>query len=473
MTLKKTFTVVAKVCAFVTAFTLMRCSEDEILLTSTQDVTASTLTAGTTTSSADCGCTYTVPSNTYAVDGKVLDLKPGAVICLKAGNTYKNIVFRNIRGTADAPIIIRNCGGTVTLNGAGTGCTLKTENSQYFRITGGSGTTYGIKISGGHQGMQLEKLSSDFEIDHLEIANTGFAGIMAKTDPTCDNATIRGNFVMRNVSFHHNYIHHTGGEGFYVGHTFYVKGVSTSCGVRYPHIIEGVKIYNNVVQYSGWEAIQVGSSPKGLEVYNNRIENYGVKNVQYQNNGVQFGEGAPGKFYGNLIKSGPGNGLIIMGNAENFAYNNVIINAGQDGIFCDERTAIGAGFKFINNTIINPGKNGISVYAEMVPMNIVQNNIIVNPGYFTRYVYPRTGNDAYVYVLGKTVKIQMSNNYQTRNIADAKFANAGAFNLALTSGSPAVNKGISISSYSIPVDYAQLPRLKGTAPDIGAYEFQF
>jgi len=217
----------------------------------------------------------------------------------------------------------------------------------------------------------------------------------------------------------------------------------------------------------------VGSSPKGLEVYNNRIENYGVKNVQYQNNGVQFGEGSPGKFYGNLIKSGPGNGLIIMGNAENFAYNNVIINAGQDGIFCDERTATGAGFKFINNTIINPGKNGISLYSELVPMNIVQNNIIVNPGYFTKYVYPRTGNDAYVYLLGKTVKVQMSNNYQTRNIADVKFVNAGAFNFGLTSTSPVVNKGISISSYSIPVDYALLPRLKGTMPDIGAYEFQF
>src|SRR5687768_9490892 len=131
--IKKAFIVVAKVCAFVTMFTLIQCSEDELLLTSTTQTSSTTATAGTTTNLTACGCTYTVPSNTYLVDGKALALKPGAVICLKAGNTYKNIVFRNIKGTATAPIIIKNCGGTVTLNGAGTGCTLKTEYSQYFR----------------------------------------------------------------------------------------------------------------------------------------------------------------------------------------------------------------------------------------------------------------------------------------------------------------------------------------------------
>jgi hypothetical protein len=470
---EKALYVVTKVCAFVTIFSLASCSEDE-LLTSTTSTSTSTLTTGTTSTTAtSCGCTYTVPSNTYLVDGKALALQPGAVICLKAGNVYKNIVFRNIVGTATAPITIKNCGGTVTLDGTGRGFTLKTELSKYFRITGGSGTTHGIKILAGQQGMQLEKLSTNFEIDHLEISNSGFAGIMAKTDPTCDNTTIRGNFVMRDVSFHDNYIHHTGGEGFYVGHTFYLKGVSTSCGTRYPHTLEGVKIYNNVVKYSGWEAIQVGSSPKGVEVYNNRIENYGVKNVQYQNNGVQFGEGSPAKFYGNYIANGPGTGVIIIGNGENFAYNNIIVNAGQDGIFCDERTSTGAGFKFINNTIINPGKNGITLYTEYVPMNVVQNNIIINPGYFSKYTYPRTGNDAYIYVLSKAVKTTISNNYQTRSVADAKFINASSFNYALTSVSPAINKGVNISTYAITLDYAKLPRLKGTGYDIGAYEFQF
>ena len=458
----------AKVCAFAIYCTLIQCSEEELLEAPTTTNSDPTITAA---SIADCGCTYVVPANTYLVDGQALGLKPGNVICLTSGASYKNIVFRNIKGTATAPITIKNCGGLVTLNGTGQGFTLKTEYSQYFRITGGTGTTYGIKLVGGQQSLQLDKLSTNFEIDHLEIGGSGFAGIMAKTDPTCDNTTIRGNFTMRDVLIHHNYVHDTGGEGLYIGNSFYDKGVSTPCGTRYPHTIEGLKIYNNVIKNSGWESIQVGSTPKGAEVFYNRIENYGTKNVQYQKNGVQFGEGAPGKFYGNYINGGKGIALFIVGNAENFAHDNVIINPGEDGIFCDERTAVGAGFKFINNTIINPGTNGIKLYSDLVPMNIVLNNIIVNPGSFATYTYPRTGNDAYVYLLSKTMRIQMSNNYNTRNINDVKFVNPTAFNFALTSTSPVVNKGANIATYSIPVDYLLQPRLKGLAYDIGACEY--
>jgi hypothetical protein len=393
------------------------------------------------------------------------------VICLSAANTYYNIVFRNLKGTATSPITIKNCGGTAVLNATGKGFGLKTELSQHIRITGGTGTSYGIKINGGQQSLTLEKLTTYVEVDHVEIGSSGFAGIMAKTDPTCDNATIRGNFVMKNVFLHDNYIHDTGGEGFYVGHTFYLTGVKTTCGQRLPHIMENVKIYNNVIKNSGWEAIQVGSTPGGVDVYGNKIENYGVKNVTYQKNGVQFGEGAPGKFYNNLIKGGKGIGLFILSNGQNTVYNNIIINTGEDGVFCDDRTATGPGFKFINNTIINPGTNGMRLYSDLVTMNNVYNNIIVNPGKYSSYTYPRTGNDAYVYLLSKTMRVTMANNHFTRDIATLKFANAAAYNYALTNSSPVVNKGYNIATYSIPVDYAQTARLKGTTYDIGAYEF--
>ena len=465
MTILKRHSLLVKLCALLVAGFFVRCSDDEVLeeVHLEEDIT--------TRAAADCGCTYTVPSKTYAVDGAVLGLKPGAVICLNAANTYYNIVFRNLKGSATAPITIKNCGGTAVLNATGKSFGLKTENSQYIRITGGTGTSYGIKVNGGHQSVTFEKLTTYVEVDHLDIGSSGFAGIMAKTDPTCDNATIRGNFVMRNVLIHDNYIHDTGGEGMYIGHTFYLKGVSTSCGVRLPHILENVKVYNNVIKNSGWESIQIGSTPGGAEVYNNRIENFGVKNVAYQKNGVQFGEGAPGKFYNNLIKGGKGIGLFILSNGQNTVYNNIIINTGEDGIFCDDRTATGPGFKFINNTIINPGTNGIRIYSDLVTMNNVYNNIIVNPGKYTSYTYPRTGNDAYVYLLSKTMRVSMANNHFTRDIATMKFANASAYNYALTSASPVLNKGYNISTYSIPVDYAQTARLKGTTYDIGAYEF--
>jgi hypothetical protein len=470
MAIKPRISSVSKILALALTCTLLQCSDEEVLPTDSSTAEEDMVTSATATS--DCGCTYVVPPNTWLVDAKALGLKPGSVICLQAGSAYANLLFRNIIGTATAPIVIKNCGGAVTLNASGKHYAMKTELSKYFRITGGSGSTYGIKLSGGHQGLMLDKLTTNVEVDHLEIANPGFAGIMAKTDPVCgDNTALRGNFVMRDVSLHHNYVHDTGGEGFYVGNSFYTAGMNTSCGTKMPHIIEGVKIYNNIVKNSGWEAIQVGSAPKGAEVYNNRIENYGVKNVKYQKNGVQFGEGAPGKFYGNFIKGGKGIGLFLLGNAENFVHDNVFVNTGEDGIFCDERDAVGTGFKFINNTIINPGLNGIRIYAEKVPMNSVINNIIVNPGSYSTYTYPRTGNDAYVYLLGKNVRVQMANNHFTRDIGTVKFQNTASFNYGLTSSSPAVNKGYNVASYNILLDFNLQSRLKGAAYDIGACEY--
>ena len=470
---EKTLSSVTKAFTFILVGLFFQCTEEDVLLTSTDTISGTTADGTTsTTTTGDCGCTYTVPATAYRIDAQALGLKPGAVICLKAGVAYKNLVFKNVRGTAAAPITIKNCGGTAVVNGGTGWFGIRTEYSSFFRITGGNlNGTYGIRITGGRQSLHLDGLTTNVEVDHVEIMNSGFAGVMAKTDPSCDNATVRGNFVMRDVRLHHNYVHDTGAEAFYVGHGNYLNGISTSCGTRLPHTLEGVKIHDNIIRNSGWESIQVASTPTGAEVFSNRIENYGVKNTQYQNHGVQFGEGGVAKFYGNLIKGGKGNGIMIIGNGDDFIHNNVIVNTGGHGIFADDRTATGPGFKFMNNTIVNSGLDGIRLYADNVLMNLVYNNVIVNPRSYTTYSYPRTGNDAYIYLLGKAVKIQSLNNYFTRDINAPKFVSPSTFNYALQYNSPAVNKGTNIGAYNIPLDFALKPRLRGIAFDIGAHEY--
>ena len=107
-------------------------------------------------------------------------------------------------------------------------------------------------------GLKLDGLSTNFEVDHIEVSNVSFAGIMAKTDPNCDDATIRGNFTMYDVLLHDNYVHDTRGEGFYVGNSFW-DGMERSCGIRLPHEIKGLKVYNNIVEdtgctFQGWRS---------------------------------------------------------------------------------------------------------------------------------------------------------------------------------------------------------------------------
>ena len=284
-------------------------------------------------------------------------------------------------GSEQQPIIIKSAGGTANIVATGASYAMKFQKSKFFRITGGnSAGRYDIKIDGGHLGISLEYLSTNFEVDHVEIFNIGFAGVMAKTDPSCDDATIQGNFTMEDISIHDNFVHDTGGEGFYVGNSLYQHGMQTPCGVRQPHEIHNVKVYNNIVKNSGWEGIQVGSATRGAAVFNNQVENYGLANKKGQNNGMQIGSGTGGVFYNNFIKNGTGNGLIMMGLGDNVVHDNVIVNAGENGIFCDERRSPGPGYQFINNTIINPTQDGIRLYSEEVPVNVVMNNIIVNPG---------------------------------------------------------------------------------------------
>jgi hypothetical protein len=55
----------------------------------------------------DCfTCTYVVPERTHVIDGLVLGIKPGDVICLNAATAYKNLLFKNIIGSATEPVVI-------------------------------------------------------------------------------------------------------------------------------------------------------------------------------------------------------------------------------------------------------------------------------------------------------------------------------------------------------------------------------
>lgn len=404
---------------------------------------------------------HVISANEYQIDGKTRNIKPGDVIGLEAGTRARALLFTNIVGEAGKPIIIVNKGGKTTIK-TSANYGIKFENSKHFRLTGSGDpkVTYGVEVDGGHISVTMDKLTTNFEVDHLEIHNSGFAGLMAKTDPSCDEATWRGNFTMRDLNIHHNYVHHTKGEGFYIGNSFYNNGRALSCGSIQPHSIENVKLHNNITEYTGCEGIQVGCVIKGAEIYNNKVSYFGQDPfAAAQNNGIQIGEGTGGKLYNNIVSNGPGNGLIILGLGDNVIYNNIVINPGTNGVFCDERYTPGPGFTFLNNTIINPGNDGMRLYSELVSFNKVVNNIIVVPGN-GKFINTKSG-----------LKLEESNNLMTRNINEVKFKAPSQNDFSLTASSPAIDKGMNVSGYNISYDFANASRPAGNGYDIGAYEF--
>jgi len=414
------------------------------------------------TSKLTLDCTYTVKSSDWQVDGT--KFAAGSVICIPAGKRGA-LLLKNFKGTVDKPIIIINKGGQVTLTAALTaGYTFKTSNCQYFKIRGdgAAGVKYGFVVDGGNIGMTMDDLSSDFEIQNVEVRNSGFAGIMAKTDPTCDIATQRGHFTMKNVLLHDNYVHKTGGEGFYVGNSFYADGVSASCGKVLPGDVVNAKIYNNLTDSTGCEGIQVGSAVTGCEIYGNTVKTPGTTPFgPGQNNGIQLGEGTGGKCYNNLVKDAPGNGIIVLGLGDNLVFNNIIINSGDNGIFADSRYTPGPNFQFINNTIINYASNGIKLDSELIPMNTVINNVIINAG---------TG--AAVFAKSKDVKLTSSNNYIGKDINTCKFTDFDAGDFHLLPSSPLIDAGKDVSSYGVTFDYYKTARPVGNAFDIGVTEYK-
>ena len=207
----------------------------------------------------DCECDFTIPTDVTGFDGDMEGVGPGDRVCVEAGER-EFLRFRHLSGSAAEPIEIVNCGGLVRIHNEERAYALVFEDDSHdFHLTGTGdpALTYGFEISAPATtpypgvGLWLLGRSTDYEVDHVEIHDTGFAGVSAKTDPLCDGSADQDVFVQRNVSFHHLFVHDTGGEGFYIGstqadgHTITCDGASE---VHQPHFLEGIALTDSIIQ---------------------------------------------------------------------------------------------------------------------------------------------------------------------------------------------------------------------------------
>ncbi|MEH0155786.1 right-handed parallel beta-helix repeat-containing protein [Limibacter armeniacum] len=420
----------------------------------------------------ECGCDHTIPLSVgYNWFGD--HVKPGETVCLEAGKRNSQLVINNLKGTSENRIIVKNCGGLSSFNvPADKSFVLKFLNSSDFILSGDGDEEekYGIELSGGVIGLQLTGLTTDFEVKGIHVHDVSFAGVMAKTDPSCDERTWRGNFVMKNISIHHNLVHHTkGGEGFYVGNSFFAGGMDKECGKVYPHEVVNLDLYNNRVHDTGAEGIQVGCAVKGCRIYGNYIERTGLdpfNGRSNQQNGIQLGEGTGGMCYNNIVKDAKGNAIIVLGLGDNMIFNNILIRPEGAGMFIDERfpstiTGPGSGYRVYNNTIIQPRKHGVWIYAEEVEKNEVVNNIIVAPGsgqYISHDGCPGLPN------------VIDSNNLKAFKIGEVGFVNPETDDYRLGSDSPAIGYGTDLSDKGVIKDIIEQRRENGRF-DAGAFNF--
>ena len=411
-----------------------------------------------------------VPANTTYMVGTSAPyntLHGGDTLLLTSG-TWGYIYLKNFRGTSLAPIVVTNYGGVVTC-GRNFTYGIKIGGCRYIKFTGtGSADFYGFHVTHpAGAGLSVGDTSSDIETCNVRMDSCGLMGFVAKTDPACGGYAYRKNFTQYNTVIHDCMINVTVNEGMYIGNTHYTGWDQTCSGndsLLMPSLLDGVKVYNNIVQYTGWDGIQV-TSALNCSIHDNFVDYDSQSSTYAQRSGLMIGGGDQGDCYNNYIENGNGDGIENFGLGNYKVYNNVIKNAGLNyypgnqsypcyGIYTNDNSVIqGNYYYFMFNTIINPKTAGIDFASMKATTSVIADNCIINSngGYILNNGYPG---------------ITIQNNYTNTSVTPAMFTDT---TYQTNTGSPLIDAG-SPTTKGILYDKFGNNRFQGSAPDIGVYE---
>lgn len=436
---------------------------------------------------AQVNCDFSIPSGQDIIDGQELGVQSGDVICLEAG-AKPYLIIRNIdpNDTFEEPVLIINSGGQLIIDtDHHFGITIQNSNNIHLSGKGVEGITYGINIRRveNGSGIGVSNFSSSVEIEGAEISNVFFAGIIAKTDPYCLDGEIigtRDEFTQFDIVIHDNYIHDTGGEGMYIGSSKFT-GFTLECNGQtqtvLPHVNVGVQVYDNIVERTGWDAIQISSVISNCNIHDNFIHHDSEEGYPSQMSGILIGGGSVCDCYNNQIFDGKGDGIEALGSGNQKIYNNLIVRAGQSfmpsdptqfkhGIYNDHiHTNSNAYLYFYNNTIVSPKSFGITFRNDHLSQIRAYNNIIVDPGYSDN-----EGNPIYLNISDDNIEVDKRNNLLAPNVYDVNFDSPANDDYDLRINSPAVNGGVTLTDINF--DILNRTRPYAGKWDIGAFETQ-
>lgn len=434
-----------------------------------------------------------MPNDYTIVDGTGVTLPANRsyVIGLDGG-TRNPIRLINWTGSAEYPIVVVNRHGTgrVSITDVVPGVPTATprtgiliESCTHLQVRGDNDPAhrYGIEIaraggktSGtGRRGVEVKGISSDIEICFLEAHDVAFAGIMVKEDPSCDAATSHPNLVYRNIRIHDNYLHDIGGEAMYIGFSFWTDDRCTTGDGGYAHNIEGLRIYNNLVEACLWDGIQVGAATSDVQIFNNVILDAGIGGANTASGdtgtGLQIGGGTTGLVYNNTIINSRSHGITLFGIGHNIIFNNLICGGGG-GMFIDSRpnpipagqpadrqTQAGAPYYVFNNTFINPAGHMMWTMSDITD-NQFKNNLGVDAELaaddFVRWDMGATGSEA-----GNVFRADMTG---------LDFVDPANYDFRLLNTSDAVDQGVPLTQ--VEADFLGIARGQGSGFDAGYAE---
>ena len=441
------------------------------------------------------GQEYLIKLSDLYIDGQKSpfnNVKPGDTVWLQSG-TRSYLKMANFHGASGKPIVFANYNGQVIVD-TDYNYGFSFSDCAYFKLTGipGSGYKYGINITRvanpSGMGIAASNKSTNFEIENCEISDIGFAGVMTKTDPVCDQPdTFRSGFVQYNISIHDCFIHDVIGEGMYIGSSFYRGQHISPCDTTVlPSVIVGAQIFNNRIERTGLDGMQVSSVVSNCEIHHNVLIDCSYRMLGGQMNSILIGGGTKAKCYNNKIIDSYGAGILVFGKGGTEVFNNLILRAGkrylpsdmeepESAIFIADKSLDEKSFYGVyNNTIVQPKSDGITIDPSVKFPTYIKNNAIIDPGAYNHYENEnngKTGFDSYIDDLGNTGLYASENNFFINSLASAGFVNVAGDDFHLIPGSPLIDAGQDLRTHGVSTDLDDRSRPVGAKFDIGAYEY--
>lgn len=408
---------------------------------------------------AQCDCDHVLDASVTVADGPTLGVMPGDRVCVMGDRPFLRI--QHFMGTEAEPITVLNCGGVVNIHNEDRAYGLVVEaESEHVHVTGSGEPSafYGFRVSTPATtpyaaiGIWIQGRATDVEVDHAEVFDTGFAGVMAKTDPGCADAAAWPTFVQRNVHLHDLWVHDTGGEGFYIGST-QGNGYPRTCDgvdvVFPPHFLDGIEVDHVLIEDTGWDGIQIGFARTGCAFHDSVVRRVGRLNEMYQEQGLQIGTASACEVRRVDLRDGPAMGIIVLESGASTFADNVIARFAGDGIYANPRTAPVATWRFVHNTIVDWGGAAIRVFGGGDGDAV--NNFVI-------------GGDSSS--IGVPAGIAADHNVFAADVAAAGVVGADDFHLG--DGSPARGAGRDLTAMGFAFDLDDQAR--AMPPSVGAYE---
>jgi hypothetical protein len=256
-----------------------------------------------------------------------------------------------------------------------------------------------------------------------------------------------------------------------------------------PSLLDGVKIYNNTVKFSGWDGIQVSSASRNCQIYNNTVLYDSQKKEDTQMSGILIGGGTKCDCYNNFIAFGNGDGLECHGLGGTRIFNNIIVEPGltffpndntkpKHGMYiADTSIQPDSSFYIMFNDIEHPKSDGIRFASVNSKGSYIVSNVIINPGSFDYYENGNTsfkGIDSYIMFPNQPRATTVNNNYEARDANAAGFLNKSMqvpIDFSLVNGSPLIDAANYYAKTFVSFDFLNQTRPYGLKSDLGAIEY--